>query len=335
MQFAPSIAAGVKHLTIFQRSPQWAIPNEDYHREVSDQRRWLFVNVPFYAGWYRFSLFWRLGDGLLPTLRVDPEWSQLPRTINARNERVRQFLTAHLLEEIGDRPDLVAKALPDYPPYSKRILIDNHWFKMLRRANVELVTEPIARVHERSIETSDGAQHPVDVIVFGTGFQATKLLWPMSIRGRSNRQLSDVWGADDARAYLGIAVPEFPNFFCLYGPNTNLGHGGSIIFHAECQTRFITHCIRDMLEGDYGAMECRPKAYREYNRNLDAELAELIWSQVDVGSWYKNSKARVVTNSPWRLVDYWAMTSNPNFRDWIMEPTRRRRRGTHSRSTAI
>jgi 4-hydroxyacetophenone monooxygenase len=335
MQFAPSIAAGVKHLTIFQRSPQWAIPNEDYHRDVSDQRRWLFVNVPFYAGWYRFSLFWRLGDGLLPTLRVDPEWSQLPRTINARNERVRQFLTAHLLEEIGDRPDLVAKALPDYPPYSKRILIDNHWFKMLRRANVELVTEPIARVHERSIETSDGAQHPVDVIVFGTGFQATKLLWPMSIRGRSNRQLSDVWGADDARAYLGIAVPEFPNFFCLYGPNTNLGHGGSIIFHAECQTRFITHCIRDMLEGDYGAMECRPKAYREYNRNLDAELAELIWSQVDVGSWYKNSKARVVTNSPWRLVDYWAMTSNPNFRDWIMEPTRRRRRGTHSRSTAI
>ena len=322
MQFTPRIAPLAGRLTIFQRSPQWAIPNGDYHREVSDERRWLFLHVPFYAGWYRFLLFWRLGDGLLSTLRVDPDWPEFPRTINAANERVRQFLTAHILNEIGDREDLVAKALPDYPPYSKRLIIDNHWFRMLLRNNVELVTEQIARVNARSIETSDGTQHPVDVIVFGTGFEATKLLWPMSIRGRTGQSLTDTWGTDNARAYLGIAVPGFPNFFCLYGPNTNLGHGGSKIIHIECQTRFIVSCVREMLEGGHGAIECRPAAYEEYNRRLDAELDDLIWSRVEVGSWYKNSKARVVTNSPWRLVDYWAMTREPDFDDWIMERAR-------------
>jgi 4-hydroxyacetophenone monooxygenase len=200
--------------------------------------------------------------------------------------------------------------------------MDNHWFEMLRRDNVELVTARVTRVNARSIETSDGIEHPADVILFGTGFEATKLLWPMSIHGRAGQALTDVWGTDNARAYLGIAVPGFPNFFCLYGPNTNLGHGGSIIFHTECQTRFIVSCVRDMLEGGDGAIECRPAAYEEYNRRLDAELGDLIWSQVDVGSWYKNSNARVVTNSPWRLVDYWAMTREPNLDDWVMERIR-------------
>jgi 4-hydroxyacetophenone monooxygenase len=322
MQFTPSIAPLTGHLTVFQRSPQWAIPNADYHREVSDELRWLLLHVPFYAAWYRFSLFWRLGDGLLSTLHVDPDWPGLPHSINASNERVRQFLTTHLLSEIGDRADLAAKTLPDYPPYSKRILMDNHWYRMLRRDNVELVTERVTRVNARSIQTADGTQHPVDVILFGTGFQATKLLWPMSIRGRTGQLLTDVWGTDNARAYLGIAVPGFPNFFCLYGPNTNLGHGGSIIFHAECQTRYIVSCVREMLEGGYGAIECRAAAYEEYNERLDAALDDLVWSQADVGSWYKNSSARVVTNSPWRLVDYWSMTREPNLADWTVEATR-------------
>jgi 4-hydroxyacetophenone monooxygenase len=318
MQFAPTIAPTVGRLTIFQRSPIWALPNPDYLRSVSDVQRWLFRNIPFYAGWYRFSLLWRLGDGLWPRLKVDPDWPDQRRSINRNNDKVRRWLTSYIVESLQHREDLIAKALPDYPPYSKRILADNNWFETLLRPNVELVTEPIVKVHDRSLETADGVNRAADVIICGTGFEATRLLWPMLMEGRGG-SLHEAWKGDDPRAYLGIGVPEFPNLFLLYGPNTNLGHGGSIIFHSECQTRYVLLCIREMLEEGRHTMEISEAAYARYNEALDAAMADMIWSRVEVDSWYRNSKGRVVTNSPWRLVDYWSLTRSPRFDDWIFD----------------
>jgi 4-hydroxyacetophenone monooxygenase len=320
MQLVPSTAAKAKQLVIFQRSPQWAIPNSDYHRAVPEGKKWLLNNVPFYASWYRFSLLWRLGDGLWPSLHVDPEWPDRDRSINSVNDRVRRILTRHMVSELGNRQDLLPKVLPTYPPYSKRIIIDNGWFSTLTADNVELVTDPIAQVTPTGIETSTGNRYPLDVIIFATGFKAAQVLWPIEVIGRTGRSLEETWRGDDPRAYLGITMPDFPNFFCLYGPSTNLGHGGSIIFHSECQTRYIMCCLRELLEGEYAAMECRPDVHDEYNQRLDAALQDMIWSQVDVDSWYKNSQNRVVANSPWRLVDYWNMTRHPDLSDFILEP---------------
>ena len=137
----------------------------------------------------------------------------------------------------------------------------------------------------------------------------------MDIRGRSGQSLTALW-EDDARMHLGMTLPDFPNFFVLYGPNTNLAHGGSHIFHVECQSQYIAKCIAHMSEENYREIEVRQEPYEDYNRRLDEKHAQLVWSHPGVDSWYKNSHGRVVSVSPWRLVDYFHMTREPDLADF-------------------
>jgi 4-hydroxyacetophenone monooxygenase len=116
----------------------------------------------------------------------------------------------------------------------------------------------------------------------------------------------------------------FPNLFFLYGPNTNLAHGGSIYFHAECQARYIAQCLVHMLEEGFGSMEIREDACAAYCQAVDEEHAGLIWANCRVGEWFKNDAGRVVCVTPWRLVDYWHMTHEPEWQHFEFEPVRRR-----------
>ena len=318
MQVVPKLAAEADKLVIFQRSAQWAIRNADYFVPVSEGKKWLLRHVPYYAAWYRFRLFFTNADGLHASLQVDPDWPEQRRSINASNDRIRQMLTAYIEQELGERHDLRAKAIPDYPPFAKRMLLDNDWFRTLTRANVELVTQAIESVTERGIALRSGEQHELDALVFATGFQANRFLWPMRIAGRDGQLLHERWG-DDPRAYLGITVPGFPNFFCLYGPNTNLAHGGSIIFHSECQVHYILGCLQLLLERNCAALECKESVHDAYNARVDALHERMIWAHPHVSNWYKNSAGRVTTNSPFRLVDYWAMTRMPDADDFVFE----------------
>jgi 4-hydroxyacetophenone monooxygenase len=137
----------------------------------------------------------------------------------------------------------------------------------------------------------------------------------MEIIGRGGVRLAERWG-EDPRAYLGITVPAFPNLFCLYGPATNLAHAGSIIFHSECQMRYVMGCIKALLEDGFVTMECRKDVHDAYNERLDQALARTVWSHPGMNSWYKNSKGRVTTTSPWRLLDYWRWTQEPDLADF-------------------
>jgi 4-hydroxyacetophenone monooxygenase len=309
MQAGPSIAPDVERLVIFQRSPHWAIHNPNYHASVKEGMKWALKNLPYYDQWYRFQLFWASGDGLYPSLQVDPDWPTPDISLNAINQGFRDNLIAHIRKELNDDPELVKKAVPMYPPYGKRMLRDNHWYKMLTRPNVDLVTEHIDHVEADGIVTKDGTKHPVDVIVFATGFQANRLTWPMRIAGRHGKTLRDLWGDDDPRAYLGITVPGFPNFFLMYGPNTNLAHGGSAIFHSECQTRYTLLALRELLETGHKAMDVKQDVHDAFNRRVDEVHSRMVWSHRGVGSWYKNKLGRVFATSPWRLVDYWNFTN--------------------------
>ena len=192
------------------------------------------------------------------------------------------------------------------------MLRDNHWYRMLRRDNVSLETDPIARVEPGAIVMRDGTRHEADVIIFATGFQASKMLWPMTIRGRDGRTLREQWGDDDPRAYLGMTAPGYPNLFMLYGPNTNLAHGGSIIFHTECQVRYIMQALRTLIEDGLDSLEVRPEVCERYNQRLDEKAADMVWTHPGVTSWYKNARNRLTVTSPWRLLDYWAMTREFN-----------------------
>ena len=315
-QVGPTIAPDVERLTIFQRSPHWVVPNPNYFASVPEGVKWLLAHLPYYLRWYRFQLFWGFSDGLYASLKIDPNWTDSQRSINSSNERHRRFMERHVRTELGENSPLLEKVIPNYPPYGKRILIDNHWFKMLKRPNVDLVTTPIARINADSVETTDGKTWPADAIVLATGFQASKMLAPMKILGREGQDLHQTWGVDDAQAYLGMTVPGFPNFFILMGPNTGLAHGGNAIFMVECQMRHVMACIREMAVNHSRTIEVRQDVSDRYNRKVDDLHAGLIWSHAGVDNWYKNKQGRVFALSPWRLVEYWRMTSQLNTADY-------------------
>lgn len=316
MQIVPAICDQVDRLTIFQRSPQWSGPNHNYFKEVAEDVQFLFDRVPFYYSWYRFRLLWMFNDKVYRSLQIDPDWPHNDRSINAINDGHRRFFTRYIENELEGRPDLLEKSLPDYPPFGKRMLIDNGWYKALRRDNVSLVTDRIDHVESDAIVAEDGTRHRADVIVMATGFDALRLLTPMKVYGRSGIEIHEQWGVDDAQAYLGVSMPDFPNLFMMYGPNTNLGHGGSIIFNIECQARYIAAAVKMMVENSATRMECHRDVFEDYIHRVDEAHQSMIWTHPGMETWYRNGKGRIVTNSPWRLVDYWRMTRSPRVEDY-------------------
>ena len=316
-QIVPTIAPETERLVVFQRSAQWMFPNPNYHEKVGDGKKWALRHLPYYARWYRFLLFWPGCDGGMGAMKIDPEWEHPDRSTNALNEAARVTFTQYLTDQVGDDPELLAKVIPDYVCLGKRTLQDNgSWLAALKRDDVDLVTDPIREIREDRIVCESGAEHEVDVIVYATGFHANKFLWPMDIVGREGTKLREQWG-DDPAAYLGIAAPNFPNLFFVYGPGTNLAHGGSLIFHSECQVRYIMGCLKTLLETDHGAIEVKQEVHDAYDERLRAELATMVWSHPSISSsWYRNPQGRVTVLSPWRLVDYWKWTQEPALDDF-------------------
>ncbi|HEY2809106.1 MAG TPA: NAD(P)/FAD-dependent oxidoreductase [Steroidobacteraceae bacterium] len=316
-QLVPEVAKVAAQLYVFQRSAPWMLPNPLYHEAVSGPFRWLVQHVPFYARWFRFLIFYPGSDGILPAIRIDKSFPHPERAVNALNDQYRANLVEYMKYQVNGNMELLEKVTPKFPFMGKRMLQDNgSWLRALQQPNVELVTEAVTRIDERGIIASHG-RYDVDVIVYATGFHATKFLWPIEVLGRGGKNLGEVWG-DEPRAYLGITVPDFPNLFCLYGPATNLAHAGSIIFHSECQVRYTTACIQALLENGVKAMDVKPEVYDDYTRRLIAELETLVWSHPAADSWYRNKSGRVVTTSPWRLADYWKWTRAPNLTDYTL-----------------
>jgi 4-hydroxyacetophenone monooxygenase len=178
---------------------------------------------------------------------------------------------------------------------------------MLHRDNVTLTTTPIERIVPEGVVTDDGELHEFDVLLYGTGFQPSKFLTPMKVVGRHGVDLHERW-AGDARAYLGVTVPGFPNFFMLYGPNTNIVVNGSIIWFTECEVRYVMDCIKHILEGAHRALDVKDEVHDRYNEEIDAENLRMAWGVSTVNSWYKSDSGRVAQNWPFPLLEYWKRT---------------------------
>ncbi|HEX3917712.1 MAG TPA: NAD(P)/FAD-dependent oxidoreductase [Caulobacteraceae bacterium] len=317
-QFVPEVAKVAAQLTVFQRTPPWLAPTPDYHHPTTPAERWLLEHVPYYEKWYRFWLFWMLTDGIYEAVKADPTWSGGPGAVSPANAMMREMISAAIAAQAGDAPELLAHLIPAYPLGGKRILRDDGlWVAALKRDNVELVTEPIAKITEIGIETADGKAREFDVVIYGTGFTASQFLRTFRITGRDGRELHDVW-AGDARAYLGMTTPGFPNFFMIYGPNTNIVVNGSIIFFSECSVRYIVNCLKLMAETGAETLEVRRDVHDAFNAKVDAANAQMAWGAPQVSSWYKNDLGRVSQNWPFPLVDYWTRTLAPNPADFVL-----------------
>jgi 4-hydroxyacetophenone monooxygenase len=317
MQVVAAIADRVDSMTILQRQPQWIAPNEHYFQPADQTKNWLFDNVPFYRGWYRFRLYWLYTERTYAALRVDPRREEKGKHISSLNDAFRSFFTAYLTQQLEGREDLQHKSIPDYPPFGKRLLLDNGWFSTLKKPHVELLTEGVGSLTPSSIVSESGEERDIDVVILCTGFQQQRFLFPMDIRGRDGLGLRESWQDDNGRAYLGITAPKFPNLFFLYGPNTN-PPGGSYITIAEAQVRYVVDAISALVTEDIASLECRPEPYEEYNAELDRANDSMVYAMDGVTSYYRNTTGRVVTNSPWAVPDYWTRTQRPELTDFVV-----------------
>lgn len=319
MQTGPEIADRVEKLTIFQRSVHWAAPFEQFRKTVPGAVRYLFSHVPLYRAWYRLRLGWTFNDRVYPSLQKDPEWSDPDRSLNAINDGHRRMFTRYIETELADRPDLVEKVLPNYPPFGKRMLMDNGWYRMLTKSNVELVSDGISEITENSVVDSSGTAHEADVLLVATGFDVLRFLSTYEIRGRNGLRLRDFWNDDDARAYLGMAVPGFPNLFTLYGPNTQPGHGGSLLYVIERQMHYIVNLMTQMFAEDVETVEVRPEIFEEFNVGVDRAHENMVWTHEGMETYYRNSRGRVTVNLPYRNVDLYHLTERANLDEFVVE----------------
>ena len=291
IQFIPQIAPRVGHLSIFQRSANWMLPRGD--RAYRAWEKWCFTHVPLLARLYRWKIWLQL-EMRFPLFRRNRflAWG------------VRRMAEKSLGELVAD-PRLRPVLLPDYPVGGKRILISDDYYQTFTRKNVELVTSRIDHLTENAVVTRDGAAHPADVVILATGFQSTAFLAPMHIEGPGGRSLTAEW-ADGAHAYRGITVAGFPNFFMMYGPNTNLGHN-SIIFMLESQTRYILGGIRTLIARNLRYLDVDPEVMRAYDERVQAELADTVWAATGK-SWYKTDAGRITNNWSGSTLRYWWTT---------------------------
>ncbi|MEM7434000.1 MAG: NAD(P)/FAD-dependent oxidoreductase [Myxococcota bacterium] len=311
IQIVPSVASAVDHMTVFQRSAPWVIPKFD--TEYSRVAHWLYSRFPRLQRVARW--FWRSQlESLVPAFtRQPPLTSRVMVRFFTGLVAVQRFLQLR-----GNRR-LMEATTPDYPLGCKRVALTNQWYPTLRRDNVALCTSPIREIVEDGVLTTDGAHHAADTIVFATGFTATEFLAPMEVRGRSGLSIRDAWSAG-AEAFLGITVPGFPNFFMLYGPNTNHGTGSALEL-IEVQARYAAQAVALLANDEAKQLEVRPEVHDAFCRELDERLAGTVWA--NCSSWYVTESGRVTNQWPGTQNEYRERAGRLNVSDYVTDAPRR------------
>lgn len=314
-QIAPAIADEVDSLAVFQRTPPWILPTPGYASAMPEGYRALVQDLPAYRRWLRFYQFWVSMDGRLRFTHADPSWTR-GGSVSEVNAQFREVLEDALRQQYADRPDLLAAALPAYPPGSKRVLRDDGaWARTLQRDDVQLVTDGIDHVESTGIVTTSGRLIETDVIVFATGFQADKFLTPMVVVGEEGRVLSEQWG-DRAETYLGMSVNGFPNFAMLYGPNTNLVVNGSLVFMIECAVDRILRMIAFAADNNLVSVDVPQSVVDDFVEDIDRGNASMAWGSAKVDNWYKGASGRVVSVWPFSMRRFWEQTRRDDFAAW-------------------
>jgi len=310
-QLVGAIAPEVAELTIYQRTKHWVIFNPEIAHEVSEGMKWALAHIPTYKEWFRFRVYWSAADGLFGNVLKDEEWADNEHAVSESNEMTRQWALGYMRGKFAGRADLIEKLTPDFPIFSKRIILDNGWFDALLRDNVHLEDKGIARILPDGIEGKDGVVRKCDVIICATGFNVAKMIGNLTIKGIGGRDLGEEWGEEDPRSYMGMCIPGYPNYFHTVGPNSAPNHAAGQNLISECQVNWIIEALDRVVAEKAKAFEVTQEAYDAWNRKVEERMPQMIWTHPRANSYYNNSKGRVFLSWPWRLVDFFNETRRP------------------------
>ncbi len=290
IQLVPELAAEADRLTLFQRSAPWMCPKDDRDFTESEKRR--FRRFPLWQRLYRYSIYWSWE-------RSWPEFLDGSRRQKRRSREMLEWLGGQVAS-----PELRRQMTPDYPLGCKRVLLSDTFLPALERANVDVCMAPIRRVLPGGVELADGNSIDLDMLALATGFAAQEFLPGLAVIGAEGKELHEAWeDAGGAEGYLGIMVPGFPNFFMMYGPNTNLGHN-SIVFMLECQAHFISKAIRRLFRSNKKTIAIDSHEMAGYQQTLQGELARTAWAG-NCTSWYKTGSDKITSNWSTTTLGYW------------------------------
>ena len=281
IQFVPEVAKTASHVDVYQRTPPYVLPKADRPYREAEQK--LFDRLPAVRKAERLRIF-LYGELLTSGLVISPKMLAAPM----------QLWRRQLNAQIAD-PELRARCVPDYVLGCKRVAFSSDWYPALARPTVDLVTDPIERIVPDGLVTADGTTRAADVIVYGTGFRSVDFLAPMQVSGVGGRGLREAW-QDGAQAYYGISVSGFPNFFMLYGPNTNLG-GNSIIYMLEGQIGYVLGAIRALESERLAWLDVRPEVQDRFNSWVQSTSRKTVWES-GCHNWYTTASGRNTNNWP-------------------------------------
>jgi cation diffusion facilitator CzcD-associated flavoprotein CzcO len=293
VQTVPAIQPLVKHLDVYQRSPGWTFPKMDFAYSPRTQR--MFERFPTLQRLDRMAVFAFMEAGA--AAMTSQRWLLAPFRAVGRRQ----------IEKAIADPELRAKVTPQDELGCKRLMLTDEWYPTLAKANVELVTEPIAAITPTGLRLADGDERPADVLVLATGFWSHAFVAPMEIVGAGGRTLAEEW-AEVAQAYLGMSVPGFPNMFLLYGPNTN-GGTGSVIYTIEAGVDHVIEALGQLERARARRIEVRREAAEAFNRQLRATLAETVW-HTGCTSWYVDENGNDPSQWPWLWSTYRRRTAH-------------------------
>jgi cation diffusion facilitator CzcD-associated flavoprotein CzcO len=305
IQFVPQIQPKVAKLHLFQRTPPWIMPRPD--RAITKLERRVYRRFPKLQIAMRNAIYWGRELFAIPMLH-----HRLSKLIEGAGRR-------HLERQVKD-PQLRAQLTPTYSPGCKRILVSNDYLPSLGNDNVEVVTDGIAEIRERSVVDVNGVEREVDTIILGTGFHVTDLPIAERVRGRDGRTLAEHWGGT-LSALRGTTVAGFPNLFFVLGPNTGLGHT-SVVLMAEAQAGYIRQALEHMERTAMAAVEPRPEVQEAWNAEIQRKSQGTVWLNGGCHSWYIDRNGRNSTLWPDHTFKFFSALKRFDPSEYRLVPTR-------------
>lgn len=315
-QVVPPLAREAGHLTIFQRTPQWIIEVPTLRKNTTPTILWLLEAMPYYWNWAGYVQFAGTANIQAATIH-DPAWQAAGGQISERNDKLRQSLTAYIERKLGDRPDLLAKVVPDWAPLARRLVVDSGWYDALLQDNVDLNTDGIERFVPEGAQTKAGDIIPLDIMVISAGFEVDQYFYPTIYQGRDGATLQDLWAKDGARAYLGITLPKFPNFYVIWGPNGQ-GRAGGQLQWLDVWTEYISWMLVEQVENGARSLEVRQDVFDVYNARMDERGKGQIYETDGLTGYYTNAHGRSGVQMSWDAHEFYDQLSPHHLSDYIV-----------------